>query len=590
MDDQITKKLVLNGPLSAYASALTPEAKQRYYRKLLYDSETKTLPDPYSLGGKWSTNPSNWPDLTFGDIYLYLIDTPSIYNKDSMKAYKSLEAYKYVVSGHVQVVLSNPVDDKCPFIALKSKVTPSQRARDKPHEPWVFLEKNSGTVYCAHCTCMAGLGEVCSHVGALLFKIEMGVKMGMTQTSSTSKACQWNSTFRKEVAPTTITDIFQEIKGKRKKEIKTVQASGSAPLPPSEELHKLYALVPNASFFTSVSIPGLTDNLPTDHNLPCIQKYPKLLTTFSGTLLEDNSNFETYSISKQQAANLEIATRNQAVSPLWYQHRMGRVTASKAHDILTCRDTTSPDNLVRRIVGYVSYDLSKKEAVKWGIDHEDECRVAYSKHQTGSHVDFHCNPSGFVINTDHPFLGASPDGYIDCQCCGKGTLEIKCPFKHRDKTVQEAAATDKDFCLDSSMQLKANHRYYSQVQFQMYITKCQYCDFVVYTKCKPAPSMVIVRLSIDVDFCQSLIAKCEHFVNNFVKNELVSRKLENQPVVTSTHKEDNSDQTWCICAEVEYGRMIKCDNEDCPYQWFHYKCVNIRRKPRGKWFCASCDK
>ncbi|XP_041354900.1 uncharacterized protein LOC121372566 isoform X1 [Gigantopelta aegis] len=97
---------------------------------------------------------------SFGDVYLYLIDTPSIYNKDSMKAYKSLEAYKYVVSGHVQVVLSNPVDDKCPFMAMKAKVTPSQRARDKPHEPWVYLEKNSGTVYCAHCTCMAGLGEV----------------------------------------------------------------------------------------------------------------------------------------------------------------------------------------------------------------------------------------------------------------------------------------------------------------------------------------------------------------------------------------------------------------------------------------------
>ena len=64
--------------------------------------------------------------------------------------------YSYVVSGHVQVVLSNSVDDKCPFIAMKSKVTPSQRARDKPHEPWVYLEKNSGTVYCAHCTCMAG--------------------------------------------------------------------------------------------------------------------------------------------------------------------------------------------------------------------------------------------------------------------------------------------------------------------------------------------------------------------------------------------------------------------------------------------------
>ena len=50
---------------------------------------------------------------------------------------------------------------------------------------------------------------------------------------------------------------------------------------------------------------------------------------------------------------------------------MGRVTGTKARDVLTRRDTTIPENLVKRIVGYVSYDLSKKGAVKWGIQHED---------------------------------------------------------------------------------------------------------------------------------------------------------------------------------------------------------------------------
>jgi len=39
---------------------------------------------------------------------------------------------------------------------------------------------------------------------------------------------------------------------------------------------------------------------------------------------------------------------------------MGRVTGTKAHDVLTCRDTINSDNLVKRTIGYVSYDLSKK--------------------------------------------------------------------------------------------------------------------------------------------------------------------------------------------------------------------------------------
>jgi hypothetical protein len=163
---------------------------------------------------------------------------------------------------------------------------------------------------------------------------------------------------------------------------------------------------------------------------------------------------------------------------------MGKVTGTKAHDVLTRRDTTIPDNLVKRIVGYVSYDLSKKGAVKWGIQHEDECRQAYSSHQTHQHINFKIELSGFAINSQHPFLGATPDGIISCDGCGKGALEIKCPFKHRQN-----CATDNDFCLDSSLHLKHKHRYYTQIQLQMFLTKSQYCDFVVYTK----QSMVIVK-------------------------------------------------------------------------------------------------
>ena len=44
------------------------------------------------------------------------------------------------------------------------------------------------------------LGEVCSHVAAILFKIEVAVKLGLTKTSSTSEACKWNKTFREKVS------------------------------------------------------------------------------------------------------------------------------------------------------------------------------------------------------------------------------------------------------------------------------------------------------------------------------------------------------------------------------------------------------
>ncbi|CAC5406743.1 ING3 [Mytilus coruscus] len=76
--------------------------------------------------------------------------------------------------------------------------------------------------------------------------------------------------------------------------------------------------------------------------------------------------------------------------------------------------------------------------------------------------------------------------------------------------------------------------------------------------------------------------KCELFVKTYVIRELVTRQLENQQLATQPPEENNNEkETWCLCAEPEYGRMIKCDKSECPYQWFHYKCVNIRRKPKG---------
>ena len=32
--------------------------------------------------------------------------------------------------------------------------------------------------------------------------------------------------------------------------------------------------------------------------------------------------------------------------------------------------------------------------------------------------------------------------------------------------------------------------------------------------------------------------------------------------------------------KVSYGDMVACDNEDCPYEWFHYPCVGITAPPK----------
>ena len=40
--------------------------------------------------------------------------------------------------------------------------------------------------------------------------------------------------------------------------------------------------------------------------------------------------------------------------------------------------------------------------------------------------------------------------------------------------------------------------------------------------------------------------------------------------------------------QVSHGEMIGCDNDLCPIEWFHFNCVQLSRKPRGRWYCPRC--
>jgi len=51
---------------------------------------------------------------------------------------------------------------------------------------------------------------------------------------------------------------------------------------------------------------------------------------------------------------------------------------------------------------------------------------------------------------------------------------------------------------------------------------------------------------------------------------------------------DPNEPTYCLCQQVSYGEMIGCDNQDCPIEWFHFGCMSLTTKPKGKWYCPKC--
>ena len=81
----------------------------------------------------------------------------------------------------------------------------------------------------------------------------------------------------------------------------------------------------------------------------CNQDLPPLITNLQQDNLQDDNFCDIQDNFKLQYTpanikHLEIVTTNQAISPLWFQHRRGRITGTKAHDVQVKSDSTDPIN------------------------------------------------------------------------------------------------------------------------------------------------------------------------------------------------------------------------------------------------------
>ena len=125
-------------------------------------------------------------------------------------------------------------------------------------------------------------------------------------------------------------------------------------------------------------------------------------------------------ITAEESDFLFCSTLLQSQSLLWFEHRRGRLTASKFGAICHTSVYKPSKSLVQEILQMCV--VPKTEAMKWGIEHERIAMDAYVQCISDEHESFEINPAGLYINPLAPHLGASPDGLISCDCCGLGIL------------------------------------------------------------------------------------------------------------------------------------------------------------------------
>ena len=94
---------------SSYYHELDDTAKQRYREKM---EKLGALEDPYLMydhGQEIYVDWYDWPQVEYPNIYNFLIETPSVYTGESLKSYKSLDAYNFYVNGWVENINVFPI-------------------------------------------------------------------------------------------------------------------------------------------------------------------------------------------------------------------------------------------------------------------------------------------------------------------------------------------------------------------------------------------------------------------------------------------------------------------------------------------------
>ena len=206
------------------------------------------------------------------------------------------------------------------------------------------------------------------------------------------------------------------------------------------------------AFFCSLSQSGIKSAILSlvppycDDFIPSMEKgiLPRPLTDLYDKKLFNVSSFSelssicnniatsvTLHVSPEQSKAVEEATRTQSQCKLWYSYRAGRITASNFRSAVHTNHSKPSLSLIKRICYPQNYKFKTQET-QWGIDHEEMAIVSFSEQIHEKHSNFKINRCSFIINPQYSHLGASPDGITECNCCGKGVLEVKCPYQCKE--------------------------------------------------------------------------------------------------------------------------------------------------------------
>lgn len=152
-----------------------------------------------------------------------------------------------------------------------------------------------------------------------------------------------------------------------------------------------------------------------------------------------------------------------------------------------------PDNA---FLEYIEQSQVSNRAMQHGTFWEDEARKRYAER-----MHYEVFEVGFIpLKGYEKFAGGSPDGMIRQE---NGLIEIKCPFTpetHQDYLLFEQPQDLKEY----------NLQYYAQMQFNILVTECDFCDFVAFDpRTSASKQLKVLRIPKDEEMCKTLLCRIE---------------------------------------------------------------------------------
>ncbi|XP_045493660.1 uncharacterized protein LOC123697005 [Colias croceus] len=189
-------------------------------------------------------------------------------------------------------------------------------------------------------------------------------------------------------------------------------------------------------------------------------------------------------LDEKIVTSIEVATKSQYKSPLWYEMRYSRITASKAFEASRCQ--TADGSLVAAVMGAKTPDTA---AMKRGRELElSVIKIVQNK------LKKKFKPCGVFLSTKYPMVAATPDGISK-----DAVVEVKCPTSEETK-------------LNYLKEGQVMQKYFAQVQIQMYVTnkkKGYFC--VAHPDFEQSKKVDIVLINYDDEYVNDLLQNVETF-------------------------------------------------------------------------------